>query len=772
MKKHFLYIISLVWLSPIIALGQDCNFSISGKVMDKEEQEPLIGVNIVISGTTIGVASDLDGNFKLDNLCEGIYELEFSYIGKKTISHSIDLKKNVELSVQLEAFAIELVELINWAPRPNDNATQTYLINQTVIDENTNGNLAELTAKMVGVSVLKNGNSIGKPIVHGLYGNRLAILNNGITQSGQQWGNDHAPEIDPLSSNRIYVFKGVSTLEYQGNTFGNLVMTESVITTSKKLKGVVNTFYESNGRGTGLNIELQGNEWKSGFKWKINGTIKKSGDKHTPNYYLNNTGHEEANVALQLEKAWSIDWSSELYISTFNTTLGILRGSHIGNLTDLELALNRDEPFFTESDFSYEIEAPKQQVNHNLLKFTTTYSNGFNSILRLTYATQLNNRKEFDVRRSGRTDIPALSLRQWTNFFETKFEHNFDNFMELKTGVQLNIVDNQNNPETGILPLIPDYLNTETGAFITLKQDFAMETGHWEIGARYDNVRQSVATFTQTIPREVAFYDNRFHNFSANAGLVLKKDFGDITYNIGLGSRNPAINELYSFGLHQGVSSIEEGNIDLKTEQGIKTTLSYEKQKTDKWNVSVLAYYQYFQNYIFLNPQDEFRLTIRGAFPVFRYEQTNAQIYGLDAVVTYYFNKKLKATASYSFIKGDDLTNDLPLINVPSNNLFATLRYELPNLKKLKNNVLELNNRYVFEQQNLLPSQDFVLPPTAYNLVGAKFSTKVDFDKTAFKLYVKVDNLLNVEYRDYLNRQRYFADDLGRNIIVGANFNF
>ncbi|MGB1121524.1 MAG: carboxypeptidase-like regulatory domain-containing protein, partial [Saprospiraceae bacterium] len=91
MKKHFLYIIFLVWLSPIIALGQDCNFSISGKVMDKEEQEPLIGVNIVISGTTTGVASDLDGNFKLDNLCEGIYELEFSYIGKKTISHLIDL---------------------------------------------------------------------------------------------------------------------------------------------------------------------------------------------------------------------------------------------------------------------------------------------------------------------------------------------------------------------------------------------------------------------------------------------------------------------------------------------------------------------------------------------------------------------------------------------------------------------------------------------------------------------------------------------------------
>ena len=86
-----------------------------------------------------------------------------------------------------------------------------------------------------------------------------------------------------------------------------------------------------------------------------------------------------------------------------------------------------------------------------------------------------------------------------------------------------------------------------------------------------------------------------------------------------------------------------------------------------------------------------------------------------------------------------------------------------------EDNVLELQNRYVFEQKNLLPQQDFVSPPQAYNLVGIKFSTKVDMKKNKLKLYIKVNNLLNTTYRDYLNRQRYFADDLGRNIIIGAN---
>ena len=63
----------------------------------------------------------------------------------------------------------------------------------------------------------------------------------------------------------------------------------------------------------------------------------------------------------------------DFYASTFNTKLGILRGSHIGNTTDLDLALEKDIPFFTEENFSYNIEAPKQQVSHHLSKIKAKY---------------------------------------------------------------------------------------------------------------------------------------------------------------------------------------------------------------------------------------------------------------------------------------------------------------------------------------------------------------------------------------------------------------
>ena len=107
-------------------------------------------------------------------------------------------------------------------------------------------------------------------------------------------------------------------------------------------------------------------------------------------------------------------------------------------------------------------------------------------------------------------------------------------------------------------------------------------------------------------------------------------DIQSITVNTGYAMRNPAINELYSNGLHQGVSGIEEGDINLKTEKAVKSTLDYKLLLGSTFSFGSLFYYQRFKDYIFLSPQEDIRLTIRGAFPVFKYEQTNAEIFGLD----------------------------------------------------------------------------------------------------------------------------------------------
>jgi len=232
------------------------------------------------------------------------------------------------------------------------------------------------------------------------------------------------------------------------------------------------------------------------------------------------------------------------------------------------------------------------------------------------------------------------------------------------------------------------------------------------------------------------------------------------------------VNELYSNGLHQGVSGIEEGDPMLSKETSVKNTVSLKGNVKYRLFFEGLFYYQHINNYIFLNPQDEIRLTIRGAFPVFKYEQTDARLAGFDLAATYKINEQFNITGKYSYLDGYDLKNKMPLVYMPSNNLYTDLNYQIPEVGKFHNVGFQMNSRYVFEQKNLLPSQDFLAPPESYYLVGLKVSAEKQLRRLRLNMFVKAENLLNETYRDYLNRQRYFADDLGFNLIIGINISF
>ena len=76
-------------------------------------------------------------------------------------------------------------------------------------------------------------------------------------------------------------------------------------------------------------------------------------------------------------------------------------------------------------------------------------------------------------------------------------------------------------------------------------------------------------------------------------------------------------------------------------------------------------------------------------------------------------------------------------------------------------------HRYVFEQKNITEEQDFVAPPAGYYLLGFRASAEKQFKSIRLEGHLGIENALNTRYRDYLNRQRYFADELGRNFTVG-----
>jgi iron complex outermembrane receptor protein len=239
-----------------------------------------------------------------------------------------------------------------------------------------------------------------------------------------------------------------------------------------------------------------------------------------------------------------------------------------------------------------------------------------------------------------------------------------------------------------------------------------------------------------------------------------------------LRQRPPEINEMYAFGLHQGVSGIEEGNLELDQETGLKSTLQLRGKVSEKLHVDVRAYTHFFDGYIYLQPQQTFRLTIRGAFPVFTYEQCDARLLGGDAVIKYEISEHLNLESTWGYVYGMNTTENLPLNFMPPLNVQNNLGYEVPQWKNWRNVNLSVMHRYTGRQWNWDPSLDLISPPQSYHLFDLHLGATLKGVNFKPKFRIGIENIFNTSYRDYLNRQRYFADALGRNFTLSWVQNF
>jgi len=780
-RLQFSFLGALFFFS-LSGIAQKCSLHITGTVTDEATHIPLEKATVYIEENGRGAVVDANGNFNLDNICKGKYHIVVGHFSCELKEIFVEITEDTILDLKLKHTNHELEDVLISGSSGSVTNQSTETISNQAISDNASKNLGLLVESIVGVSTLKNGNSIAKPVVHGNFGNRLTILNNGVAQSGQQWGNDHSPEIDPLVANKISVIKGVSSLEYMGSNLGSVVLVEpNAINKEPHLHGKGSYFFNSNGLGHGTNLQLQ-QYGKIG--WKVNATARKSGDRSASDFVLKNTGNQELNIAVQLEKEFSENWKTDFYFSSFNTKIGIFRGTQASNLSDLRDLISSPQRF-SDAEFSYTIDAPRQEVSHQFLKLHSKNFVSEDAFLDFTFAGQINNRKEFIRRRQKFRGKPALSLLNYNLYGEGKFQKRFHNNLVLKTGLQLSFISNSNEPDTGVIPLIPDYSLFQIGGFGLLRKKWSKNIV--EFGFRYDNSIQDVLRISRTLPRKVIAEDNNFTNL--NGSVSIKRNFTDHfsgAYNLGYSSRNPGINELYSFGVHQGVASFEEGNLDLKIEKGIKTTLELEGDIKEVFTVKALGYYQRINDYIFLEPLG-FELTIRGALPYFKYNQVDAEIFGFDFSSKWNITESFYSTLKYAFVRGFNLSqNNISIISLPSNNLRLGIGYQFSKPvkllgKSLENIVIGANGFHVFKQDNISPDQELPLNtertafapiPEAYTLFGANASTNVQLGKNRLRIVARAENLFNVGYRDYLNRQRYFSNDLGINVSLGATLKF
>lgn len=798
--KRFTFLIAYL-LGITFSFAQNCDKTLTGKVIDFHDGVALKGAKITFNDQMI--VTDTEGNYIINNLCATSYAFTVSHVDCNSQVVTIDISKVKSQDFYLEHHYTDLeqIDVTSSAQKKTTNSQAEERLSRKQLDQYSNLSIGDALKEISGVNTLTSGNTIVKPVIQGLHSSRIVILNNGVRQEDQEWGEEHAPNLDINAFNEIRVVKGAGSLQYGGNAIGGVIIAENKLTSLRDtIFGNAQLAASTNGRGgsanTALNIGFQ-----NGWGAKVQGTVKHFGDSEAPDYILSNTGHREQSFSTAFGYN-NFLYGFEGYYSFYNTTQGILRSSHIGNVGDLVRAINNDTPLVI-NDFTYDINAPKQETQHHLAKLK--FYNRFKNLgrLNLQYSFQFNNRKEFDIRRGDDRDKPSLDLELVTQNIEGNFKFDSNDNFTKNIGFQGSYQKNTPNPETGVRRLIPDYEKLAFGVF-AITEFRINENITADAGIRYDFVNIDAKKFYRKEFWNERGYDESFSD-------IIIEDFGDqwltnpnfdynsisasgginytygnqnsFLFNVSYVNRAPNPVELFSDGLHHSAAIIELGNLDFDQESALKFSISSENEDLfGIGNLKISPYLSLIDNFILLEPTG-LDFTIRGSFPIWEYRQTNALLYGIDVDYGLNITKTLKFTTGFSYIYGQDTKADQALINMPAPNFRSQLVYQKENWN------INITNTTVLKQ-NRFPNNDFETsfiqnnaeatavvnisePPSGYSLFDLSGSYSFGlWNPKDLVVGASITNLLDTSYRDYLNRQRFYADNIGRNFTLNINFKF
>lgn len=721
--------------------------------------------------------SDAKGRVNIPNLAKGKYPIKVNYLGFLDYEAivAIPAVNPYKVVMQEEVNQLSGTTLIGHVAKP---VTASVAIDKPKLQQKSGEELAKVLTTVAGVSMIQTGATIAKPVIHGLHSNRILILNNEVRQEGQQWGADHAPEIDPAVADKITVIKGADAVRYGSDALGGVVViAPNQLPYGDGLHGQLSPSFASNGRKSATTLKLEsGLPGLLHWAWRVQGTLKRSGDIHTADYMLNNTAAAEANFSAAIGMRQEAG-SAELFYSRYENESGVFYGSHIGNLDDLLARFEIGRPLTT-YPFSYSIEAPKQKVIHHLLKAKAYYFLPFGGKLTAQYAFQKDIRQEFSVRRLDRTRIPALNMWLTTHLAEVFWENIDTQHWKTLVGGSFSLQDNYNQPGTGVVPVIPNFASVGYGAFAIEK--YHKDKWNAEAGLRYDYKYLSADGYDMYSQRYGGEHD--FHNITYSLGGAWQATpHTALSSNIGVAWRAPQVNELYSSGLHHGAGTYNLGEASLSPETGAKwiTSLSYTHPERGIY-LTADAYVQLIKNYIYDYPTGETRTLFSGVYPIFQYTQADALFRGVDIDASLRlaqwgaFAQRLSYGLRGSVVFANELKTDRYFPFIPAPRLSQSLEWKAQLKGLFQTLEASIGHTFVAKQTRFEPSQELVATtPDAYHLFEAAVGGTIAIgEQQTLSVRLSCENLFNQLYKEYTNRFRYYAHDLGRNVYLRLNYNF
>ncbi len=771
MKKLFLFL-SIIALSSNFIYAQS-NISIKG-IVTNENSQPISFVNITLEELNRSAFTDTKGAFSFSDIPAGTYHISFKRSGYNSAS-IISTGAN-DLSVTLVQSLIETAVIdvtSSFSPIDINNSSFAITeINTRSVARLRSSNLANTLKNIPGIDNVSTGNDLGKPVIRGLTSQSVLIIEDGVKQENQQWGDEHTPEISLYDISRIEILRGPASLIYGSDGIGGAIniMNNKPEFSDKRSGtsyGEIDFGGFSNSRmGSGnlsLGYGLKNFGIKGSFGYRRSGNIRQpDGDLviNIPNGYNSFTskilsGGELSNSSTK-EYEGNVDASFKGSFGNFD-----LKYSNFHR----EPRLHNEDPDATGS----------QKINTSNYLAKGNIPLNKNLILEPTLSYESHDRIEYASNEDLGTDTRALNLELQNVLSDVKLHHKLTSKIDGTAGFTYTY---QKNRSLAIEKLIPNYNSNSIGGYIL--ERYTDKLFSFSLGGRYDtkklNVEETVFETDPTgnpinvlTPRSLIF-----NSFSGSAGFVIKPTQSlNFFANAGRGWRAPSEFELFVDGVHEGTGRFERGLVsvnssyDPKNEESINLDLGV-RYSSKYLSAEISGYRNTINNFIYPSPTG--KTDPVSGLPVFNILQDKSSFTGYEYSLQISPVKWMKFTAIGDLVETKNNATGDPLPLTPPVKNYMEVKLQASAIgNKIFNPYFLFGIKLVSAQNRIDPLE---APTPGYTLLNASIGMDLVLASAVATIDLSAENLADTKYVSNLSRYRYIALNSGRSIDLKISVPF
>jgi iron complex outermembrane recepter protein len=694
--------------------------AISGRVTAGHSTAALPGVTVALEETNQVVVSDADGSYHFDDVPPGTYHLKVtleSFTPARLEARvAAGVGTRVDISLEPELHYAEVVS-VGVKPRDPFEAYQaTSVLSGQELAVKTEASLGELLKTEPGVSQRSLGPAPSRPVIRGLDGDRVLILENGQrTDDLSSQSADHGVTVNPLAATRVEVVRGPATLLYGANAIGGLVNVVSEIiptTPSAKPTGAAQLELGSGSQEAGASADYA----TGNGRWAFNagGSARRSGDVSTPIGEIANT---QARSAI----------------------------GHIG------ASWTPDRGFL---GASYQYDDSKYGV--------PVVEGGTVSLTPRRHA--------FGIRGQTR-GLDGLFTAVKGSVNVRRYQHDELEGTEVGTTFSNDTVDGE------LLATTKPIAGRLEGTYGVSGGSRTFDAvGEEALSPRVDHSTASAFTYQEAVwPHVTLQFGGRVeHQAFTPAGGLRPRDFTNVSGSLGAlfrpteattvavsvarAVRNPALEELYFFGPHAGNFAFEVGSDDLGAERALGLDVAF------RWRLKhVSGEVAYFHNavgdFIFRQPTGE---TIED-FPVIAFTAADVVLQGVEAHSDVEIGPRVVLELGADYVRGELTASGEPLPRMPPLRATIGARYRLNALQLGAQLVVTADQDRVFETETPTAGAGVVKLYGAYSK-----QTKAGLHTITLRL----DNATDAIYRNHLSYIKDLVPEAGRSVklVYGVKF--